>query len=136
MGETNWNAPDTHCNIYFYEKDGKLIPQATRPEAKEALTVLAQWYKEGLIDPEFASQKNTVFDEKMVSNRFGVATYWWNWEAQREVAMKVNDPNVELIRIAPPKGPTGLSGLRGVPEVVSAVGVMKTTKYPEECAKF
>lgn len=135
-GETNWNAPDTHTGIYFYKDGDKLLPMVTKPEMKQALELLHQWYDEGLIDPEFASQNNDTFVQKFEQSRYGMTTHWWNWEAQREVAMRTTNPDVEVIAIAPPIGPEGLSGNRAVPEVVSAVAVLSTTKYPELCAKF
>ena len=136
MGETNWNAPDTHCNIYFKDVDGVLVPMATLPEMKEALTLLASWYADGIIDPEFASHSGGIWQDKADASRFGITTHWWNWEAQREVAIRNVVPEASFIRVAPPIGPTGLSGLRAVPEVVSAIGVMANTDMPEQAAKF
>jgi putative aldouronate transport system substrate-binding protein len=135
-GETSWNAPDTHVGIYFYKDGDKLLPMVTKPEMKQALELLNKWYAEGLIDPEFASQNNDTFNQKFEQSRYGMTTYWWNWEAQREAAMKTTNPDVEVIRIAPPIGPTGISGNRAVPEVVAGVSVLAGTKYPELCAKF
>ena len=136
MGETNWQAPDTHCNIYFKDIDGVLVPMATLPEMKEALTVLASWYADGIIDPEFASHTAAIWQDKAEASRFGITTHWWNWEAQREVAIRNTVPEASFIRVAPPIGPTGLSGLRAVPEVVRAIGVMANSKHPELAAKL
>jgi len=136
MGETNWNAPDTHCNIYFKDIDGVLVPMATLPEMKEALTLLASWYADGIIDPEFASHTAGIWQDKGEASRYGITTHWWNWEAQREVAIRNTVPEASLIRVAPPIGPTGLSGLRAVPEVVCAIGVMANSKNPELAARF
>lgn len=135
-GETSWNAPNTGTGIYFYKDGDKLLPMVTKPEMKQALELLAQWYSEGLIDPEYASQNAATFIQKFEQSRFGMTTHWWNWEAQREAAMKVTNPEVECIRIAPPIGPEGLSGNRAVPETVCGVSVLASTKYPELAAKF
>lgn len=136
LGETNWNAPDTHCNIYFKDVDGELVPMVTLQEMKEALTLLRDWYSEGLIDPEFASQTDAIMTEKFEGSAFGIATYWWNWDAQREVAMIDSNPGLKLARIAPPKGENGQSGMRAVPAVVNGVSVMADTENPEACMKF
>lgn len=135
-GETSWNAPDTHVGIYFYRDGDELKPMVTKPAMKEALTVLRDWYAEGIIDPEFASLNADTFIQKFEQSRFGLTTHWWNWEAQRVAAMKAVIPEVETLTIAPPIGPEGLSGNRAVPEVVSGVAVMATTKYPELCCKL
>ena len=135
-GETSWNAPATGTGIYFYKDGDKLLPMVTKPEMKQALELLAQWYAEGLIDPEYASQNGATFIQKFEQSRFGMTTHWWNWEAQREAAMKTTNPEVECIRIAPPVGPTGISGNRAVPEVVAGVSVLANTKNPELAVKF
>jgi putative aldouronate transport system substrate-binding protein len=135
-GETPWNAPTTGCGIYFYKDGDKLLPMVTKPEMKQALELLSTWYAEGLIDPEYASQNGATFNQKFEANRFGLTTYWWNWEAQRQAAMVAANPDVDCLRIAPPIGPTGISGNRAVPEVVAGVSVLASTKYPELCAKF
>ncbi|MFC5452356.1 extracellular solute-binding protein [Paenibacillus aestuarii] len=134
-GDAPW-VSDSKVNLYYIEQNGKLVPQTTSPEAKAALTVLAQWYKEGLIDPEMFTQTSAVRDDKFVKNRYGVSANWWTWESQQEVKMKKNDPNVELLRIAPPTGPDGKSGLRGVDLVARGAVVLATTKHPEAAAKF
>ncbi|MDR1559909.1 MAG: extracellular solute-binding protein [Clostridiales bacterium] len=136
LGETNWNAPNTHCNIYFKDVGGKLVPMVTLPEMKEAITLLNQWYVEGLIDPEFASQTDAICNEKYEQSRFGIATYWWAWEPLREAIMVQTIPDVKITRIAPPTGPTGISGMRAVPAVINGVSVMADTEYPELCVKF
>lgn len=135
-GETPWNAPNTGTGIYFYKDGDKLLPMVTKPEMKQALELLSKWYAEGLIDPEYASQNNATFNQKYEQSRFGMTTFWWNWEAQRDAAMKTTLPEVETLRIAPPIGPQGLSGNRAVPEVVAGVSVMANTKYPELAAKL
>ncbi|WP_186446049.1 extracellular solute-binding protein [Paenibacillus cremeus] len=134
-GDAPWVTP-TKASVYFTEQNGKLIPQTTRPEAKEALTVLAKWYQEGLIDPEMFTQTSAVRDEKFVKNRYGVSANWWTWESNQEVTMKKSDPNVQLLRIAPPIGPRGESGMRGTPLVARGVVVLGNTKHPEAAAKF
>lgn len=39
-------------------KDGKVVNAAVQPEAKEALTKLAEWYAAGYIDPDFITGKD------------------------------------------------------------------------------
>ncbi|NGZ76517.1 extracellular solute-binding protein [Saccharibacillus alkalitolerans] len=44
--------------LYFSEKDGRLVVGALQPEMKEALRYLRKWYKDGVIDPEFITGEN------------------------------------------------------------------------------
>lgn len=42
----------------WVQEDGKLVYGAVHPGMKDALTLLAKWYKDGLIDPEFITGEN------------------------------------------------------------------------------
>lgn len=44
--------------LYFSEKDGRLVIGAIEPEMKEALSYLQKWYRDGIIDPEFITGEN------------------------------------------------------------------------------
>ena len=46
-------------NLFWTKKDGKYVFAVIQPEMKEALALLAKWYKDGLIDPEFVTGENT-----------------------------------------------------------------------------
>ena len=48
------NSPENLAE-YRTLKDGKIVHAATQPEMKEALKLLNKWYKDGIIDPEFAT---------------------------------------------------------------------------------
>ena len=41
---------------FWYEENGEVVYGTLTPQTKEALAVLQAWYKEGLIDPEFATR--------------------------------------------------------------------------------
>lgn len=49
----------TSTNAMWREKDGELVYSGIQPEMKQALEMLARWYKDGLIDPEFLTGENT-----------------------------------------------------------------------------
>lgn len=123
---------------YFYEDtDGTLKPMATHPKAKEALKLLQDWYKEGLIHPEWITIKaESELNERGMKNQFGSTHRWWTWEPKIETEMRKIDPNVEWRRIAPPVGPYGQSGVRGVGLVNFPVAILSTCERPEEVLKL
>lgn len=123
---------------YFYEDaDGTFKPQATSPKAKEALALLQQWYKEGLIHPEWITiRAESELNERGMKNQFGSTHRWWTWEPKIEAEMRKIDPSIEWRRIAPPVGPEGKSGVRGVGIVNFPVSIMSTTKNPEAVLKL
>jgi len=122
---------------YWYEENGQLLPYNIHPDMKRALEYCRTLYKEGLVDPEWVSTTTEAqLNDKTMKNHFGATAHWWTWEPKVEAEMKKVDPNVELRRIAPPVGPDGKSGLKGVPEINTVICVLSTTKNPEACIKF
>ncbi len=49
-------------------QDGKVIPNVLLPEYREATIVMRDLYKEGLLDPEFATTDGTKYNEKVINN--------------------------------------------------------------------
>jgi len=92
-------------------KDGKIVNGAVVPEAKEALTLLADWYKKGYIDPEFITGKDlgTKFiDGKYAFNDNGSVFDLDETNAKSAIAaIKKVSPQGKLAFGTMPKGPTG-----------------------------
>ncbi|MEK3725998.1 extracellular solute-binding protein [Paenibacillus sp. FSL H8-0034] len=98
---------------FWHERNGQLKQGMVLPEAKEALALLQQWYKEGIIDPESLITEKKQLDEKIINSKIGV------FEGQ---AMDVDPkqplgnslrkvtPTAKFNFLAPPIGPKGLSG--------------------------
>ncbi|WP_125702444.1 extracellular solute-binding protein [Lacticaseibacillus daqingensis] len=61
----------------FVKKDGKVVYGSIEPETKDGLAMLRRWYKEGIIDKEFATRTD---DEKKsdLADRMGiyVGPFW------------------------------------------------------------
>lgn len=55
----------------FYIDNGKVKFGPTQPEFKQYLTTMQKWYKEGLIDPDFASNDSKTMDAKVTSGKAG-----------------------------------------------------------------
>lgn len=69
---------------YYRGTDGKMTFSYLDPRMKDALTVLAQMYKEGLIDPEFTVRDLNKIAEDFSSGRVGMEygvnwNTWWGW---------------------------------------------------------
>ncbi|MFH5185264.1 ABC transporter substrate-binding protein [Paenibacillus sp. TAB 01] len=61
-------------NYDFYQIDGKVSYGPIQPEYKAFLTLMNQWYKEGLLDPDFAVTDNKLKDAKVTGNQLFAAT--------------------------------------------------------------
>ncbi|MDD9266876.1 ABC transporter substrate-binding protein [Paenibacillus sp. GCM10023248] len=55
----------------FYVDGGKVKFGPTQPEFKQYLATMQKWYKEGLIDPDFASNDTKTMDAKITSGKAG-----------------------------------------------------------------
>lgn len=98
---------------FWQEVDGKLVLGSTRPEAKQALQVLQDWYKAGLIDPDIFVTDSKMRDQKLANSYAGVMDY------QAFSASKSNPETAALLSVTPTavlaalpsvKGPDGLRG--------------------------
>ncbi|MHC1787431.1 MAG: extracellular solute-binding protein [Christensenellales bacterium] len=122
-----------HRGYFYKDADGTLKPQAINPKAKEALKLLQDWYKEGLIHPEWITiRAESELNERGMKNQFGSTHRWWTWEPKIEAEMRKIDESVEWRRIAPPIGPEGMSGVRGVGIVNFPIVILSTTEKAEE----
>ncbi|MDF2925174.1 MAG: extracellular solute-binding protein family 1 [Paenibacillaceae bacterium] len=121
-------------------KDGKVVNGATEPEAKEALTLLADWYKNGYIDPEFITGKDLgpkYLDGKYAfTDNDNVGSTDESNPSSNIVALKKLNPNGKIEFGPLPKGPKGLSGgwSWGSAGNMYAFGV-QLEKQPEKLAK-
>ena len=89
-------------NDYFVE-NGKVKYGPADPRYKDFLTEMAKWYKEGLIDPEIATNDTKTKDAKACSNKSG-AFYGTggNGIGRYEHQMASVDPNYKLIGVQSP----------------------------------
>lgn len=55
----------------FYMEDGKVKYGPIEPGYKEYLALLNSWYKEGLLDPDFATQDGAGLDAKIINGNAG-----------------------------------------------------------------
>jgi len=103
----------------FTEKDGKIALGEIEPGAKDALATLNEWYREELIDPEFVLNKNSNVDDKVISEKVGVATnFWWKFLPSDAFfggiyfdKLTEKNPNAKWATFSGPKGPNGDFGI-------------------------
>ncbi len=55
----------------FYQEKGAVKYGPLQPEFKEFLKVMAQWFKEGLIDPDFVAMDRKLLDAKVTGSQLG-----------------------------------------------------------------
>ncbi|MBT2293209.1 hypothetical protein J7E73_29705 [Paenibacillus albidus] len=73
-----WNA---HPDMWIEDEAGKIVYGSVQPEMKAALTEWADWYKLGIIDPEFAIKDFSAMNADIVAGKVGIQPYfqWWGY---------------------------------------------------------
>ncbi|GIP00346.1 putative ABC transporter peptide-binding protein YtcQ [Paenibacillus lautus] len=123
-------------SAWIKDDSGKLIPGLIQPEVKTALGKLQSWYKEGILDKEFALKDENKSVEDITAGKVGISYgEWWypNWPLNLNVD---KDPKAEWIALQIPglDGP----GKSMVPKIRSnkLVVVNKKMKNPEAAIKM
>jgi len=90
-----FNAYGAFPELFYRNSEGKIIYGSVQPEVKEALALIARWYKEGIIDPEFATKDGGKSNEIVVSGKAGImmGPWWIPWWPL--VDSVTNDPNAD-----------------------------------------
>jgi putative aldouronate transport system substrate-binding protein len=119
---------------------------------KDALTVLAKWYKDGVLDPEFITGENKggywALSHAFIEGHIGLSSHgsFYHWDSedtnggQIYAEMVKTDPAGanSIVWGMPVTGPTGKKGLsmsNPVANVTNAFGV-QLDKQPEKMAKI
>ncbi|HEX3078143.1 MAG TPA: ABC transporter substrate-binding protein [Lachnospiraceae bacterium] len=88
-------------------KDGKAVYGSVQPEMKQALTVLADWYKKGLIDPQVAVRtKNDDITSIVTNGQCGAFFCGW-WAPYLLKDSYAMNPDLEWRAFVVPAGPDG-----------------------------
>ncbi|MEA4890029.1 MAG: hypothetical protein VB070_11255 [Clostridiaceae bacterium] len=142
---------------------GKLVYSSIQPEMKEALTILAQWYKDGVIDPEFITGENKggywAVSNAFAEGRIGYSGHggYYHWipdlgpinestgkasvlAGANYVELQKNNPGAEkkLVNGLPVTGPNGKSGTVGyaLPHSHSVGFGKQLEQEPDKMAKI
>ena len=86
------------------EKNGTIVYGACEPEYIEAVSNIARWYKEGLIDPEIYTRGNGARDELLGKNVGGSTYDWFGSTALYNNRLGSEIPGFSFVPIAPPSG--------------------------------
>ncbi len=73
-----WGA---YPKLWVEGDDGQIIYGATAAEMKDALQEWADWYSQGILDPDFATMNSEALIEETVAGKNGamLCGSWWGW---------------------------------------------------------
>jgi putative aldouronate transport system substrate-binding protein len=76
----------------FYVEDGKVTYGYLEPKYREYLVTMSKWYREGLIDQDFAVLDLESVDKKLISGASGATIGWFSYIEKYNLAALHNDP--------------------------------------------
>lgn len=71
-----WGA---HPTLWVETKDGKIEHGIVQPEMKKVLETYAQWYKDGLLDPEFTTKDWAKKNQGIINGDVGIDPGYQYW---------------------------------------------------------
>lgn len=111
--------------------NGKLVHRAEDPRYKEYLSYLHDLYTQGLLDPEFPTNKTATIQEKFTSGKAAIIPcYYWSVGTVTD-SLNKNIPNATLGWLDPPKGKNGDCGFG----VGGGNGINRLTVIPKTSNK-
>ncbi|WP_127580577.1 extracellular solute-binding protein [Paenibacillus koleovorans] len=115
---------------------GKLVPRALDAGFKDYLTYMNDLFKQGLLDKEFAVNKDATMKEKFTSGKAGVIPLHWADVPTIMDALVKNAPSAKIVYVPTLKGPGGKLGLSAADGFDRLTFIPKASKHPEEAIKW
>jgi putative aldouronate transport system substrate-binding protein len=124
----------------FYQKDGRVYYGPITPEFREAVTTLAQWYREGLIHPDYATQDARAGNANMLNN---VSGFYWGETGGISVMYMATwqdtNPNARVVGIRTPTATRDGRHWTHSNDIIYngvALAISRTNRFPVESVRF
>jgi putative aldouronate transport system substrate-binding protein len=91
--------PSANTDFWYKDASGRIKAGISHPETKTALTYWAKWYKEGIINPDFANTDSNKMLEDIVNGKTGMEPYhqWQGWHAGPNLVATQGSDNAYMI---------------------------------------
>ncbi len=135
-----WDARSTGADVYhqFYLKDGKVVHPYAQEAYRDGLANIAQWYEEGLIDPEVFTRGSSARDYLLGENLGGMTHDWFASTSGYNVALADKIDGFNFVPFLPPKSVSGqrIEENRRIPMKPDGWAISYTNEYPVETIKY
>lgn len=131
------NALGAFPDTWLKGGDGQITYGSIAPETKEALSVISEWYKEGILDKSFVTYRSNDDVTPLVNNnQIGILFAAW-WEPWIFADMVSKNPEAEWIPVLAPLNSEGkyVHNNSMNPGIEGAVLVSSECKNPEAVIK-
>ncbi|MEF3302350.1 extracellular solute-binding protein [Paenibacillus sp. GYB003] len=123
----------------FYNENGKIKYGPIEPQFKEFLATMAKWYKEGLIDKDYATTDSKLKDAKVTNNQLGsLSTYPGSGISRYTSLVKPSTPGFQLVGAPYPGLKAGDKPLGQYTMPFTGIGaaISASAKNPEQIVKW
>lgn len=129
-----FHAYDSYPSEWIKDSSGKVVYGSVQPETKAALAKLAEMYREGVIDPQFAVRKDST--ETISANQSGMffGPFWAGWTPLPNSVK--NDPKAVWKGYAVPLDANGKYNVGMEPPAANFLVAKKGTKDPNAVMEY
>lgn len=123
----------------FFLENGKVKYGPIEQGYKDYLSTLSKWYKEGLIDKDFATRDSNAIDSLIISNKAGAWIGAPDTGINPYLVLKKDDPSFQITGAPYPtlkKGDTVKIAQKNNAVSGWDAAITNACKYPEEAVKF
>ncbi|MGG1554137.1 extracellular solute-binding protein [Paenibacillus ferrarius] len=121
---------------FWNDVNGKLTPRVLDPAYKDYVAFTGDLFKQGLIDKEFAANKDATAKEKFTSGKAGMIMMNWSDVPAIADALTKNIPTAKAAFIPALKGKDGKMGLSAAKGFDRITYIPKSSKHPEDAIKW
>ena len=131
-----FTAMNAYPNIWVTDDSGKAVYGSVQPEMKEPLTLLSNWYKDGIIDKEFATRTTDDIVGLISTGKCGAFIGpWWAPFNQAQTSTYATD-DAEWVNVSCPVGTDGKINAISTKSYAGFVVVRKDFEHPELAMKI
>lgn len=123
-----------HPSSWVFDADGKVVYGSTQPGTKQALEILARWYKEGLIDKEFMTRDGSANNALFTSGQAGCC--WGPWWSGYSYGDFVTVEGAQIDVVNCPLDSEGKYNVIGAPSSAGILCVRADYEHPEVAYKI
>lgn len=126
---------DSGSGNWIDKSDGKVKPNELRPEYRQFIGKMAEWYKKGYIYKEAFSSNRDRYKELIKQNKVGIVTTWGSTMPMVYQDLKDNVPTQDYQMVHTLQGPKGKIETLN-PAGVSSLMIPKKSKNKEAAIKY
>lgn len=137
---TLWDARTSGSDTFhdFMVQDGQVVHPYAQEAYRDGLANVAQWYEEGLIDPEVFTRGSSAREYLLSENLGGMTHDWFASTSGYNVALEGKVDGFNFIPFLPPKTPSGkrIEEHRRIPIKPDGWAISHSNENPVETIKY